>query len=323
MRYMVELYADDGERDGFTKIDTFAAVFEDMYALPDQHKHRSLNQVQIITDEILEYTAAVHPCTPAPKKNAGHKSTLSTATAPIPVFASPETDEHLAVQRKNSLLTEENVGSPKPLDVVLGSSSWLAENMQFVRRASADDAHEAEEEEATVTSYSETSDDASVHIDTAMRYLKIHPKRLWPLITFQAHLRAMLFGEKYWRRVTAEAAEKPTVVQSQRSIMEMTEKLQELYVPDRSSNRTSKRISLRRAASLPRMPSSQPASGSPSSAAADLHSSQTDAAASARIRARLWVAKLVARAFRRRSAREVEASRSATSSAVAVAVAVR
>src|SRR3546814_3712682 len=84
------------------------------------------------------------------------------------------------------MLTEENVGSPKPLDMMFGSS-WLAENMHFVTHVSS-----REEEQATVASYSDTSDEDSVHIDTVMRYLKIHMKKLWPLVTFQNHMRSVV-----------------------------------------------------------------------------------------------------------------------------------
>jgi hypothetical protein len=224
LRYLLELYCDEAMGD-YLRFEDCGAFFEDLYTIPPQDID-AYTVATTLTQQLVDYATAMHCISETAVKSTPPSSQNSSPTA-------------AGVPHKDGV--QFDVGSPTasscisddlpPLNVTI---SDLLHNNRRLLDDSHGSAYEHEEARSSTGSYcsSEVTETMLVHIDTAVRFFRTRPSKLWPLSSFQTALRSVFFGEKYWAQLE-NASQKPVVVtQTQYSIFALTAALRNIYAPE-------------------------------------------------------------------------------------------
>ena len=209
-------------------MESCGSFFEDMYSIPSLDID-ARNVAASLLQELVEYAAAIQPA-------------CTTKLRSRSVDTNPPPHHELLIETPcSSKLNDDDVMDSLTITVADMLSS--EKNRLFASHGSETD----RESRTTAGCYSDISEHnglQSLHIDSIVRFFKVRRAKLWPLTTFQTHLRSVFFGDKYWQRVTTSRC-KPSVAALDQSIFTLTAALHDLYLPKRKVQQPGTELAVR------------------------------------------------------------------------------
>jgi hypothetical protein len=171
-----------------------------------------------LIQEIADYAAAIQPA------------------SPVALKPRPAADAAAASEDKISVVSLDSDALSDLPELNVTVADMLHNNKRLF------DSHGSDYEEdnrTTVGSYcsSELSEETALHIDTVVRFFKLRRSKLWALVSFQAQLRSVFFGERYWTQL-ATSSRQPSVVAEAASIFTLTAALRRMYMPEEAKAAT-------------------------------------------------------------------------------------